>query len=103
MSTASGGWKRWWRTRGIDPSVFESGQFHATRQHISKRGSPHLRRALFLAAHSAQLRDPELDAYLERKMAEGKPDKVALIAVARKLLARIYVVLKEDRPYVPRR
>ncbi|MFA7249362.1 MAG: IS110 family transposase [Dehalococcoidia bacterium] len=77
---------------GIDPSVFESGQFHATRQHISKRGSPHLRRALFLAAHSAQLRNPELHAYLERKMAEGKLYKVALIAVAR----------EEQRPYEPR-
>jgi transposase len=87
---------------GIDPSVFESGQFQARRQHISKRGSPYLRRALFLAAHSAQSRSPELHDYLERKLAQGKPYKVALIAVARKLLARIYVVLKEDRPYEPR-
>jgi transposase len=87
---------------GIDPSVFESGQFHARRQHISKRGSPHLRRALFLAAHSAQMRNPDLHAYLERKLAQGKPYKAALIAVAHKLLARIYVVLREGRPYEPR-
>lgn len=34
--------------------------------------------------------------------AVGKPYGVALIAVAHRLLARCYVVLKEDRPYEPR-
>jgi transposase len=86
---------------GLDPSVFESGDFQGTRRHISKRGSPYLRRALYLAAHNAQLRDPELAAYLHRKLGRGKPYKAALVAVAHKLLARIYVVLKEGRPYVP--
>jgi transposase len=87
---------------GIDPSVFESGQFQGTRQRISKRGSPYLRRALYLAAHSAQQRDPELGAFLRKKLAEGKPYKAAVVATARKLLGRVYVVLKEGRPYEPR-
>jgi transposase len=86
---------------GLDASVFESGDFHATRQHISKRGSPHLRRALYLAALSAIRSDAELAAYFQRKQAEGKAFRVALIAVARKLLARIYVVLRDQRPYAP--
>jgi transposase len=87
---------------GLDPGVFESGQFQGKRQHISKRGSPYLRRALFLAAHGAHARNPDLAAYLARKRAEGKPYKVALIAVAHRLLARCYVILKEGRPYQPR-
>ena len=94
---------------GLDPGVFESGQFQGRRQHISKRGSPYLRRALFLpcpagagAAHGAHARTPDLAAYLARKRAEGKPYKVALIAVAHRLLARCHVVLKEGRPYQPR-
>jgi transposase len=86
---------------GLDASVFDSGEFHATRQHISKRGSPHLRRALYLAALNAIRSDSELAAYFQRKQAEGKPFRVALIAVARKLLARIYVVLRDQRPYAP--
>lgn len=86
---------------GLDPSVFESGDFHGTRQHISKRGSPHLRRALYLAALMAIRVDPELAAYFQRKQAEGKPFRMALIAVCRKLLARIYVVLRDARPYRP--
>lgn len=87
---------------GLDPGVFESGQFRGRRQHLSKRGSPYLRRALFLAAHSAQLHNADLHGYLERKLAEGKPYRAALVAVAHKLLARCYVVLKEGRPYQPR-
>jgi transposase len=84
---------------GLDPSVFESGAFQGTRQHISKRGSPYLRRALYLAAHSAHPRNPDLAAFLARKLAQGKPYKVALVAVADRLLARVHVVLKEGRPY----
>lgn len=84
---------------GIDPSVFASGQFEGTRQHISKRGSPYLRRALYLATHSAHLRNPDLDAYLQRKLSEGKSYKQALVATSHKLLTRIYTVLKEGRPF----
>jgi transposase len=84
---------------GIDLSVFESGEFIGKRQHMSKRGSPYLRRALWLAAHSARLWNKDLDEYLRRKLGEGKPYNVAMGALCHKLLSRIYVVLKEDRPY----
>jgi transposase len=84
---------------GIDPSVFESGEFTGRKQHMSKRGSPYLRRALWLAAHSTRQWNNDLNSYFQRKLAEGKPYKVAMGALCRKLLARIYVVLKENRPY----
>ncbi|MBM3158120.1 MAG: IS110 family transposase [Chloroflexi bacterium] len=84
---------------GIDPTVFESGEFTGRRQHMSKRGSPYLRRALWLAAHSTRRWNTDLDSYFQRKLAEGKPYKVAMGALCRKLLARVYVVLKENRPY----
>ena len=35
---------------GMDPSVKQSGNFVGTQSHMSKRGSPYLRRALWLAA-----------------------------------------------------
>ncbi|HEV8635528.1 MAG TPA: transposase, partial [Chloroflexota bacterium] len=86
---------------GLDASVFESRDFQGTRQHISKRGSPYLRRALYLAAFKAVETDPELAAFLRRKQAEGKPYRVALVAVSRKLLARVYRVLRDGLPYQP--
>jgi transposase len=87
---------------GIDATVYQSGQFEAQVAHMSKRGSPYLRHALWLAASMAIQYEPDLKSFYERKRAEGKPHGVALGAVCRKLLARIYVVLKEQRPYTLR-
>jgi len=87
---------------GIDPSVYQTGQFQATQAHMSKRGSPYLRHALWLAAGMAIQHDAELRAYYQAKRAAGKAHGIVLGAVCRKLLARVYVVLKEQRPYVIR-
>jgi transposase len=84
---------------GIDPSVFASGEFTASETHMSKRGSPYLRRALWLAAVSASRSNPDLAAYLHRRLDQGKPWGTAMGAVARKLLSRIYVILKHNRAY----
>ena len=58
---------------GIDPSVFASGEFKASETHMSKRGSPHLRRALWLSAITASQSNPDLAEYLQRRLDEGKP------------------------------
>ena len=87
---------------GIDPSVYQTGQFQATQAHMSKRGSPYLRHALWLAAGMAIQHDVELRAYYQARRAAGKPHGTVLGAVCRKLLARIYIILKEQRPYVIR-
>lgn len=84
---------------GIDATVHQSGQFNATQMHMSKRGSPYLRRALWLSAFVSSQHDAELQAYYERKRAEGKHHNTVIGAICRKLLARIFVVLKEQRPY----
>jgi transposase len=85
---------------GIDPTVYQTGQFEARQAHMSKRGSPYLRHALWLAASAARQHDPQLKAYYQRRRAEGKAHGVVIGAICRKLLARIYVVLAENRPYV---
>jgi transposase len=84
---------------GIDPSVSQSGEFLAKKAHLSKRGSTHLRRAVWLAAAAATRSDPALRALLQKKIAEGKPYHVALGAVANKLLHIIYAVLRDNKPY----
>jgi transposase len=84
---------------GIDARVYQTGEFTADHAHMSKRGSPYLRHALWQAATMAMLHDPELHAYYQHKRAEGKHHGVVLGAICRKLLIRIYVVLKEQRPY----
>lgn len=87
---------------GIDASVHETGQFKGDQAHMSKRGSPYLRCALWQAAVASLLHNAEMKAYYDKKRAEGKPHGVAVGAVCRRLLGRIYVILKEQRPYVIR-
>jgi transposase len=87
---------------GIDPVVYQTGQFEATNMRISKRGSPYLRHALWQAAFAASRFDPQLRDYYQRKRAAGKAHGTALGIVWRKLLHRIYIILREERPYVIR-
>lgn len=87
---------------GCDPSVFESGEFVGSRAHMSKRGSPYLRWALWIAVDRARIYDPALRAYYQKKRSEGKCHKVAVSAVVRKLVAIICAVLRDDKPYVCR-
>lgn len=86
---------------GLDPSVHSSGQFTASRNRISKRGSKRLRRALFLAVQCGLRRscNTRLKAYYDKKRQEGKPCKVTVIACANKLLHHIYAILKKGQPY----
>jgi transposase len=84
---------------GIDATVYQTGQFEARQVHMSKRGSPYLRHALWQSALMAIQKDAELRAYYDRKCQEGKAHGTALGAVCRKLLTRVFIVLKENRPY----
>jgi len=84
---------------GIDATVHQSGQFNAGKMHMSKRGSPYLRLALWQAASMAIRHNEELKIYYQKKRKEGKAHGTALGAVCRKLLIRVYVILKQNRPY----
>lgn len=86
---------------GIDPSVKQSGDFKGSHNKMSKRGSPHLRRAIWLAANVAAFRDPVLSIFYQKKRSEGKHHCTAIGAVARKLTFIIYAVLRDNKAYVP--
>lgn len=84
---------------GLDVCVSQSGEFTGTRQKISKRGSPYLRRAIWLAATRAAFCDPILSAYYQSLRARGKHHLTAIGAVSRKLCNIIFAILTENRPY----
>ena len=85
---------------GLDSSIVESGESRHSSGKISKRGSPYLRYYLFHGARAAVRSDPELKEYYLKKEKEGKHFFVRLAAVSRKLLLRIYRVLKDKRCYI---
>lgn len=84
---------------GLAPSTMQTGTFTASQKHISKRGSPYLRHALYQLALLSVRHNPTLATYYKRKVAEGKPKKVALIAVARKLVRIVYHLLSSKNTY----
>ena len=85
---------------GLDPSVKQSGNYVRKQgNHISKRGSKYLRKRIYFAAKTAVIFDPELKEYYLKKKAQGKHYNVIICAVGRKMLMRIYAVLKQKRPY----
>jgi len=92
---------------GVDPSVFESGKFTATKNRITKRGSSRLRHALYMAVRCAIRdcrkqkttdeiipRNKRMREFYDKKREEGKPFKVAVIACVNKLLHWIFALLK---------
>jgi len=89
---------------GLDSSIYQSGQFYNSGK-ISKRGSPHLRTALYRSAVAAitirnnRATNPTLRLFYDKKVAEGKPKKVALIACANKMTRIIYGVLVSGQPF----
>lgn len=86
---------------GIDPPPNQSGKEDPKSRHISKRGSPALRKTLFLIMTiylQRQPADEPIYQFLDRKRAEGKPYKVYMIAAARKFLRIYYARVKEVMP-----
>ena len=86
---------------GIDPTVSQSGNFLGTKNKMSKRGSPYLRRAIWLAATASILHDPAIKAFYDRKKAQGKHHYVCVGYICRKLINIIFSVLKSGQPYQP--
>ena len=88
---------------GIDPTVRQSGEFSSTHNHMSKRGSPYLRHAIFLAATTYSFHNSPLNAYYKKKREQGKHHLTATGAVARKLTTIIYAVFRDGKPYEPKK
>jgi transposase len=84
---------------GLDPIISQSGRFENKTGAISKRGSPLLRQALFLAANVARMNDENLKRFYDKKISEGKHHYSALNATAAKLLRIVFWVLKNNKEY----
>ncbi len=87
---------------GLDSKVRKSGSSVNSTGKLTKRGSPRLRYALFIAARSAARFDPDMKEYYGKKIMEGKKHTVAVVATSRKMLNRVFIVWKRQTPYIRR-
>jgi transposase len=85
---------------GLIPCSAQSGTAQAQGLHITQSGPDLIKAAAFLNANIARRWDPQLAAiYFEQMMHRGKHHNQAVCACATHLLARIYAVLHDNRPY----
>lgn len=82
---------------GVAPLARDSGTWHGRRTCWGGRAP--VRQVLHMAALVASRWNPVLGAFYQRLRAAGKPAKVALTAVARKLLVLCNAVLRDQRPW----
>ncbi len=84
---------------GIAPRLYESGSSVRSRSRMSKVGNSRIRKALYMPALCAMRTNPALHEFASRLKSAGKPGRVVVCAVMRKLLRIMYAVLKSGRPF----
>jgi transposase len=86
---------------GLSPSERQSGTSVHGKPRICKTGNSELRRDLYMAALTAKRFNPLFKEFAARLTAKGKPAKVVIVAVMRKLLVLAYTLLKNRTMFVP--
>jgi transposase len=84
---------------GLAPYARDSGRHRGIRQIWGGRAA--VRQALYMPAVVAIRHNPRLQAVYRRLVAAGKPKKVALVAVMRKLLVMLNAILRHHTPWQP--
>ena len=82
---------------GLAPWTRQSGRWKG-RSFIGG-GRASVRAALHMGAITAARHNPPLRAFHDRLIAAGKPKKLALVAVARKLLTCLNAILRDKQPW----
>ena len=81
---------------GMEPHIYQSGNYDAAHMPISKHGSRYLRKALYQAVFTVCKYDPTFQAYYTKKRNQGKSHRCAQGHCVRKLLRVIYKLLSND-------
>jgi len=86
---------------GLDPNVYQSGNYSANNLKPSKRGSSYLRWAIHISSSVIIHNDKTFASYYAKKRKEGKHHLVALGHVSKKLIRVIFSILKYDNTFIP--
>lgn len=88
------------RYLGLSPTYQQSGTSVNLKGHINRNGDSYLRSQLYVAAFSSLRCNTECKACFDRLRANGKPGKVAVVAVANKLVRQAFAVVTQGKEYV---
>jgi transposase len=84
---------------GLAPVPRDSGQTHGKRS--IRGGRSRARQALYMPALNAIRLNPEFKAKYQAMVKAGKPAKVAIVAIMRKLIILANALIRDQRKWAP--
>lgn len=88
------------RYLGLSPTYQQSGTSVHVKGHINRNGNPYLRSQIYISAMSSLRCNTECKACFDRLRSNGKPGKLAVIAVANKLIRQAFAVVTHGTEYI---
>lgn len=85
---------------GIAPFEKQSGSSLRARPRVSQFANKKIKTLLNMAAMSTILCDPEIKAFYERRVKEGKSKMSSINIIRNKIIHRVFAVVKRGTPYV---
>ena len=88
------------RFLGLCPTYQQSGTSVNFKGHINRNGDTHLRSQMYVAAFASIRYNAACRETYERLRARGKSGKLAVVAVANKLIRQAFAIVTNNRPYI---
>lgn len=82
---------------GVAPMTRESGM--QKRRAMTQNGRAHVRRMIYMGALSAIRFNPKMKSFYDKLVEKGKPKKVALVAVMRKMIVILNAMMIKNEAY----
>lgn len=92
--------KQFSRYIGLCPTIIQSGSSINIKGHINRNGDPYLRGLLYVISMQAIRCNAACKEFYSRLKANGKSGKVAIVAVANKLIRQAFAVIKKNCMYI---
>ena len=86
---------------GLDPALYQSGKIDRKGK-ISKRGNRHLRRVIWIMATKVIQFNERFKQYYLKRIEDGLPYKMAVLATAHKLVRVMFAMLRNQTLFDPR-
>lgn len=93
-------WRQFASYCGTAPFPFRSGTSIRGKNKVSHLANKKIKSLMDLCAKSAIQHDPQLKAYYQRKLKEGKEKMSVINAVRNKIIARVFAVVNRQSPFV---
>ena len=88
------------RYLGLSPTYQQSGTSVNVKGHINRNGDAYLRSQLYIGAMASLRCNTECKACFDRLRSNGKPGKLAIVAVANKLIRQAFAVVAHEKKYI---